>query len=195
MKISIDTKAFKKQCEYLALQRSKRIMEQLALHLQDIRRGAIAELIPNMAVYKGKKVYNPRWARKLQPSVPGKLTSRTEKLRMSLEEKADTPFFNNFTYTRTERIAKLKTSTTTLTVRHTKKGKGSGTIHAEKNYLAGFARNRYGGMPIETMTTMRIRYMWELGRAGIRGQKRPFLNPAANKLQKRLESRLEPFLT
>lgn len=135
--------------------------------------------------------------RKKQPSVPGKLTSRTGKLKFMLQYKAT----GKFALTGDEILSKWKGSKVlfkentialkglirTMYMKEGTEYLGTYKVQVEPHHTLF---RRYGGMPLETMRTLRMRFNWE---TGIRGSKRPVFKPAAEgaltKLKRSMEAR------
>ena len=147
-------------------------------------------------------ILNPYMARKVQPANPSRLTHRTKKMRWMLLENADPNLagwggFGN-------KLAKLDTSALKLLVRAVEQGQFDeflGTIRVWISRVPPILTHRgtvpqYDDkgkllnkgykpkmMPRETMRTLAMRFMWELG---IRGSRRPYMEPAAKMILKKL---------
>ncbi len=138
---------------------------------------------------------NPYNASKKQPSTPGRLTSRTGKLRWTLRQKlAQNPeiYWSGMK----RKIAKLDLPVLALTVRD--KGPKGVLTHVEgslkvkstgKISMSGRMSNRgsksVGWMPKENSGSMRMRYVWNY--AALKGTgRRNFIDPAAKATLRKL---------
>lgn len=137
---------------------------------------------------------NPYRARKAQPSKSGILTSRTGKLKYMLRNKVSkknpTKGWKGFG----NRLVKHKSAGLHGLIRQI--GVGSieeryrATLRVQisddhKLYFTGWGKR--GGkdkMPRESKRTLALRFMWDWGTKGVRGQRRPFITPAANSNKK-----------
>jgi hypothetical protein len=132
-------------------------------------------IIPNRTPY-----VNPRWARHRQPSVPGRLTSRTNKLKFMVghNARASNPLYGWIKFGSI--LAKQKSVAFLSQVRATKTSFGNerytGTIRVlittGHHTLFDMVRKQ----PQESLKTLAVRFQWEYG---IRGEKRPIFAPVS----------------
>lgn len=153
----------------------------VASYLDQTRNAAAIQVIrPNTT-----GILNPFYARKRQPNHPTRLTHRTGKMGWALKEKVSkdpSKFWGSFN----KALTKLNTSALKLLVRKVKKGdidEYLGTIRVDVSSMPGKLTTTAMGMPMETMRTIRMRFLWE---TGIRGKRRPYMNPAARMVLRQL---------
>jgi len=177
----------------------KEMQESVAMFIDATRLTAAEKFIIDSHF---PSILNPRILRQRQPSRPGKLTSRTGKLKWMLKEKADpvnpkskwTGFGNKLTKNKTAMLNNL--------VRYNKEGATSrgvtnakdeyeGTTRFKFNYMhermrstgISFDVNPFKWMPRETAKTLRFRFVHEF-----RG--REFMHPAARLMLRKLENKI-----
>jgi hypothetical protein len=164
----------------LQAEHDKNIKESIAITMVNTRytAGESPVMIPNRT-----GTYNPRKARKKQPSVPGKITVRTGKLRYMLQHKtkgrmnlldrnALRGWVGSGRLYKEETVA-LKGLIRTLPLKTETEHIGTYKVNVDSGN--GTLFSRFGGAPQETLRTLRMRFLWE---TGIRGNKRPFFAPA-----------------
>ena len=144
----------------------------IAMTLTKTRLDAEKHVIPNTTPY-----VNPRWARRKQPSTPGRLTSRTGKLKYMLRNKAS--YSNLLKEWKGFGHILVKERSVAL-MGQVKKQK----LTVSTNQYVGTYRvnvlsnaqlfNTHRGRPQESLKTLAIRFQWEYG---IRGEKRPIFKP------------------
>lgn len=141
-------------------------------------------IIPNTAKYsygklRGRTIYSPRMARAIQPSVSGRLTSRTGKIKYMLRHSASigNPLRGWGGWGR--KLAKQRSVAFLSQVR------AESTTLGMERYIGTIRVNVRGdsklfdttkGQPPESLKTLAVRFQWEYG---IRGQKRPIFAPVA----------------
>ena len=157
------------------------IQESLAYALSEARRLAGENLIENTT-----GTINPYAARKKQPSVSGKLTNRTSKLKkMLLFGTSGSNPLNSWGKSKGTNLYKEKKNIGLKgQVKSTSLGKGRrDTARVNETHKATyrvyirshpFLFNTSGGQPTETTQTLAVRFNWE---TGIRGQRRPIFKP------------------
>lgn len=154
------------------------IQKGIAAALTKTRFRAEEHIIKSTARFKsGNIMYNPRWARAQQPTTPGRLTSRTGKLKYMLRNMVSmgNPLRGWVGFGKT--LAKQKSIAFLSQVRAIKTALGYesyvGTIRV---YISGhptlFETTR--GQPQESLKTLAVRFQWEYG---IRGERRPIFAP------------------
>ena len=146
----------------------------IAAALTRTRLRAEEYVIPNTTTY-----VNTRWARKEQASTPGRLTSRTGKLKYMLRHKASSGnllknwkgFGNILVKERSVALmGQVKMQKLTIS---THQYVGTYRVNVLGNgHLFSTSRKR----PQESLKTLAIRFQWEYG---IRGEKRPIFSPVS----------------
>jgi len=156
------------------------IQKAMAIALTKTRVRAKDYVIKSTAKFRsGDAIYNPRWARAQQPTVPGRLTSRTGKLKFMLGHYATVgnPLkgWDRSTWGKT--LAKQKSVAFLSQIRAVKTSIGHemyvGTIRVlVSGHPMLFETTR--GQPQESLKTLAVRFQWEYG---IRGERRPIFAP------------------
>ncbi len=161
----------------------------------DLTRQIAAE---EMIIKNSTGSISPSKATALQPSTPGRLTSRTGKLAWSVRQKiAANPetFWEGFN----RKLAKIDLPVMKGNVRTKGNRKivdfvdGSLSLkRAGQVTMSGRLSNRgaksVGYMPKETGQTMRMRYIWEFASLKGSGGKRQFMDPAAKIAMRKFNS-------
>ena len=166
----ITTQAFQNDVVGFKEDYTKKVYLTIANYLDAVREGAYKEeIIPS----KYPNNFNPKWLSRKQPSTPDRLTSRTGKMAYMMKHVVSN-------WKTTEGGMVMKTSG--LLIRVTRKKGGSveefeGTMRPNIT-MDGRLSSTGRKMPRETTRTLTLRFYWE---TGIRGQKRPYLFPQAEK--------------
>jgi len=157
------------------------IQKGIAIAMTNTRKRAGDYILPNTS-----GILNPYFARKKEPVVPGRLRSRTGKLKLMLYSRTspsnplrDWKGFGN-------KIAKQKSIALQSFVRVQVISKTvetyEGTIRVQ--ILGGDQRlfDVSRGQPQESLRTLAVRFNWEVP-GGIRGQRRPFFEPVTRQTE------------
>lgn len=155
------------------------IQEKMGSFMDFVRADAAdKEIISNSTGHR-----NPWKARKLQPSVPGRLTSRTGKMKHLLKQDLGTPWNGRGRLTYKKDTSAFKMLVRVVRVKE-----------ADKDFLATIrvyisdipsavaeTGDKGWRMPVETKLTLKMRFIWETRQ----GNKRPYMAPSAKRnLQK-----------
>lgn len=144
----------------------------------------------NQIIDNNTGITNPYRARKRQPTTPGKLTSRTGKLKYMLRDRVDrivpTKGWKGFG----KKLVKHKSAGLHGLIRRVERGNFKeeyrGTLrvwiraNARLYYTGTGKRGAVNKMPRETPRSLALRFMWDWAPGGLKGQgRRPFISPAA----------------
>lgn len=123
-------------------------------------------------------IYNPYYARKKQPNVPGRLTNRTGKLKLMLANRASNTNPLKGWINFGSKLAKQESVMLQSYVRAEDITKESETYRGTVRvwFKGGDPRlfDTVRGQPQESVKTLAVRFNWE---TGIRGETRPFIAP------------------
>lgn len=156
------------------------IQKAMAISMINTRRRAHDYIIPNKAFNKyGRKIRNPRGAAYRQHTTPGRLTSRTGKIRYMLRNKLGGSSLRG--WKGWGRINVKHKSIALLTQIKAERLTGKteryiGTVRVKIARMDAYLSSTSGGRPRESLRTLAVRFNWE---TGIRGQRRPFFEPAS----------------
>lgn len=167
----------------------KRAQIVLGEFLDEVRKGAIHSIIPN--VTGETHPYYAKRGPKGQKSTPGKLTSRTGKMIWLLGEQFHKKFtgVGGILYKKNTAAFKLQVRT----IRSQKVDRGFiATIRIYISYVPPQIRKIDSGrerkLPKESKLTLKMRFLWE---TGIRGNKRIYMAPSAKRKFNKLRSNLK----
>lgn len=192
--ITIKAETFKIKSSLSKINKDYRIgmQEAMAFAMVNTRLKAHDNIIKNVTGY-----ISPYMAYKEQTATPGRLTSRTGKLRYMLRNKASKSNpLSSWTKAGTKLMRENTVALKGLIRAFPNTGLGAEEYEGTyRVYITGdgylFSANPKRRVPPETKRTLRMRFMWE---TGIRGQKRPIFAPVINEAEydfrKRAEMRL-----
>lgn len=188
MAVYLESKKAIEKLEKISFKYDLLMKRSLAFAISDTRKRSAKELIPNRT-----GSYNPYQARRLQPAMPGKLTSRTGKLKYMLKYGTDKPKNYWGKPTKNKLYREKKYAGLQGLIRRLdgdKENIYNAKLRVKINPSARMLFKTNFGMPKETNRTLAVRFNWD-NPAGIRGESRPFFRTVVDKTQFSLKRYIE----
>ena len=167
----------------IMLEHREVVQKSMAIAMNNTRIRAEAHVLPKTISPNNKyKQYNPYALRALQPPTPGRLTSRTGKLKYMLKHMtSQSDPTRGWKHFGNRKLAKQSSVAFDSQVKQERlSGKvdryvGTIRVNVKGN---GILFSKYGGAPRESLKTLAVRFNWE---TGIRGSVRGIFKPVERK--------------